>query len=102
MNESGDVSTRSLYSDHTARRCIPTRYTPSIGRPKTVIHDPTCSDTDSLGNNQSISDTFKDDDDDSMLEKINSLRQDNASLRQQLVYIPVLKGFTVLTRIVGP
>ncbi|KAJ4382814.1 hypothetical protein N0V86_002038 [Didymella sp. IMI 355093] len=70
---------------------MPTRYRPSIGPPKTDIHDPDDSDTDSLENNQSISGTSEeeeeeddDDDDNSMLNEIISLRQDNASLRQRL------------------
>ena len=84
-----DVSTRSLYSDHTVRLYVPSCYTSSNGPPKTVIHDPTYSDTERLDNNQSVSETSGDDDDHDMLKEINSLRLDNTSLRRQLVESPI-------------
>lgn len=92
IDESGGVSTRSLYSDCTVRPHVPIQYTPSIQLPKTVVHDLTCSDTSGDDDGDGVS----------MLEEINSLRKDNASLRQRLVCTPVFKSFTVLTRILGP
>lgn len=88
--DSGDVSTGSLYSDNTIRPYVPSRYTSSIEPPKPIIHDPIYSDIDKIpANNQSILDTSDNDGDNSLLEEINSLRRDNASLRQQLVRSPM-------------
>lgn len=86
VDEPGRSSASSLYSDHTVRPYVPSRYTSSRVPPKAFRRSRAISQTgESLANKQLLDDASEISDEHSMLEENNTLRQELAMLRQQLV-----------------